>query len=301
MGINAMIFRAQKEAGLNSNLKLVDAGEDLPAPVDGYGAPPASITAETRGLPPQRAALALHLAWIQSVAGEIDALQTGREKIVSQIDKAKQAQAKLKEDTNTVAASLLDKIKRGVEWSFGSVVTPGHIERAETIAASSHHLAVAESALAQLDQEIADKTALHFAIENRQGEFMRRALREYAANEVGQEYAAALDAVRECMTRLEALERFCGGGHDGRLVAELPGFPVAGHRFDLVPVAVVSSEVGAALGAWRNLAQAWAKSPRANPEKHLTFAPIDPNAVDSVTYDQLTTIERRIVDAQNAI
>jgi hypothetical protein len=298
-----MVFRTPNGpdmlSTINKSPEAEEVAESHPSTVDGYGEPPASITADTRGLPPHRAALALHLAWIQSVANEIAALNAGREKIVGQLDKAKQAQARLRDETGAVAASLLDKIKRGLEWSIASAVSPGHLEKAASINASSQHLAVAASTLAQIDQEIAIKSALLVTLENRQGEFMRRALREYAANEVGQEYAAALDAVRECMTRLEALERFCGAGHDGRLVLEVPGFPVAGHRFDKVPVAVVSSEVGAALGAWRNLAQAWAKSPRANPEKHLKFAPIDPNAVDDVVYDQLTPIERRVVDALN--
>lgn len=280
------------------SLTLIEGGVDHATVVDAYGEPPASIAADTRGLPLQRAALARHLAWVQSVAGEIAALQAGREKIVAQIAKAKAAQTKLKEDTNTVAASLLDKIKRGVEWSFGSAVTPGHVARAETISASAHHLEVAESALAQIDQEIADKTALHVTLENRQGEFMRRALREHSAS-LGDEYLAALDAVRECVTRLEALERFCGGGHDGRIVLDVPGFSAAGHRFDRVPVAVVGSDVADAIGAWRGLANAWAKTPRADPEKHLKFAPIDPNAVDDVMYHELTPSERRVVDAFN--
>jgi len=267
--------------------------------VDGFGDLPATHTAATRGLPPQRARLAHYLAWRKSVGDELAALQKGRDKLLNQIAKADRTKGEVAEAADAGAATVLDKIKRGLDWSLGSIVSPALKDHAATVAASEPQIAVAKAALAKLHAEIEAKTRLQDTIAGRHAEFTNAALCEHAKAELGREYQAAIDTVRDCMTRLEALERMTGGGHDGRLVAELPGFRAAGQRHDVLPIVALPSDISAALAAWQALGRAWAKNPRAEPSKHLKFASHDPNAADATPYEARTALERRVIDIEN--
>ncbi|MGO9773712.1 MAG: hypothetical protein ACLPSW_30040 [Roseiarcus sp.] len=158
---------------------------------------------------------------------------------------------------------------------------------------------MARAALAKLDAEIEAKTRLQDTLAGRNAEFMNVALREHAEAELGREYLEAIEAVRTAMTRLEAIERMTGAGHDGRLVAELPGFRCAGQRHERLPVVALPADISGAQAAWRALVQAWTKNPKAEPSRYLAFPPIDPKAQDPTPYEALTALERRVIDIEN--
>jgi hypothetical protein len=172
---------------------------------------PAGIVANAGGLPPQRARLARYLAWRNTVADDLAALQAGRDKLVDQIAKADRTKGEVAEAADASAATVLDKIKRGLDWSLGSIVSPALKDYAATVAASEPQIAVAKAALAKLDAEIEAKTRLADTLTGRHGEFMNAALREHAEAALGQEYRAAIEAVRASMARLEAVECMTGG------------------------------------------------------------------------------------------
>ncbi len=267
-------------------------------PIDGYGEPSAIIPAP-RGLPPMRARLARYLAWRKTDDDDLATLKAGRAGLLVQIAKAEEAKSRAATEADAGATSILDKIKSGKEWSIRDAITSAHLAATQALAGSAPSLDVARAALAKLDAEIEIKTRLAETIADRNAEFVNAALREHAKAELGREYREAIDAVRDTMTRLEALERMTGAGHDGRLVAELPGFRAAGQRHDVLPVVALPSDISAAIAAWQALGRAWARNPRAEPSKHLKFASHDPNAADVTPYEALTALERRIADIEN--
>jgi hypothetical protein len=282
-------------------LSLIASDEEPAQQLEGTGEPPKTIVVDTRELPPQRARLARFLAWRQAIAAEIAGLTDGRTKIVAQINQAKSAAAKVEEDKNAGAAAIVNRVKRGLDWSLGSIVPRGHAKRIASAMETAQGLAVAEMALGQIDREIAAKEAVKATLDGRLSEFTNRALIEHAKSTLAADYCAAIEAVRDCVTRLEGLDRLRGRSHDGRMVLDLPGFSVAGHRFDREPVVVSPAEVSAAVSAWRALAEAWAKSPKADPDKHLKFEAHNPNAVDNTPYEQRTDIERWLIDAKRVV
>lgn len=262
----------------------------------GRGEPPADIVAPVKGLPPGRARLARYLAWRKVVAAEVGQLEAGRAKLADQIDRADRARAECASEAKAGARAILDKIRKGLDWTIPGAVSAKHQSAAQALAASAPDLEVARAALAQVDGEIEAKKTTLATLEGRHAEFVNAALRE-EARRIGEEYRAAIDAMIEAATQLEALDRLCGAGHDGRVVGELPGFAMADHRFAAIPVALNSNEISAALGVWREQARAWSKDPRVAAD--LRFVPHDPIAEDSVSYEQLTRVERSIVDAGN--
>ncbi|WOJ89895.1 AAA family ATPase [Methylocapsa polymorpha] len=266
-------------------------------PEDGTGDVPAGIVADTKGLTPQRARLARFSAWIASVEADLAKLQSGRDNLVVQIDRALCARAGVAEDVSAGAKSILDRIRAGVEWSLSGVVTPGAIDRAAEVAAAAQQIAVAEKALADINAEIAGTEALLATLSARKPRFAAAAVRE-AAQGLYADYLTTQDNLREIMTQIGALDAALRCPRPGRLVAVLPDL-AGSSGLDELPVAAVKSEIDAAAKVWAAFARALAQDPRA-PADMLDFPPHDPKAKDDLVYDRLHPIERRIVDLEFA-
>ncbi len=254
--------------------------------------PPADLGADVRGLPPARARLARFVAWRRRETDALAMLEAGRGKLMVRIEKAEEAGHRESAAVNAAAASVVEQIKRGLDWTLGAVRKRPTEPEAD--------LTVERTALAKLDAAIAAKRAEVDAIGKRLADASDAALVEHAEATIGAEYHAAIEAVRAAMTRLEGLEVAIGRGREGRLVGELPGFATAGHELGVTAVAAPQREVAAAGENWRELARVWSDDPRADASKVLLFSKHDPGALKDVVYHQLTDVERRLVDARRA-
>jgi hypothetical protein len=253
--------------------------------------PPSDLAVDTRGLPTARAKLATYLAWRNREALALAALEAGRGKLAGRVDDAEAGLKRQAAEVDAAAASVVEQIRRGLEWTLGAARKRPDVEGPD--------LSVAKSALAKIDGEIAAKREAVAAIDARLPGLAHASLVEHAAK-IGGEYRAALDAARDGMTALEGLNVVLGRGRQGRPVGEMPAYAVAGHPLDFTPVAAPLSEVAAAADVWRSLARAWLADPRADVSKMLRFAPHDPAALESVLYHELSAVERRLVDFRAA-
>ncbi|MGO9672717.1 MAG: hypothetical protein ACLPSF_00840 [Methylocella sp.] len=250
-----------------------------------------------RGFPPMRAALARHVAWIASIEGDLAKLAAGRAKLAGQIESAKAAQAAIAEDAASGAETILDKIRRGFDWSVGAAVSPGAMERAASVTASGPHLAVAEAALAKLDGEIAGTEALLSTLRARKSQFVAAAARE-AADGIFQDYSTVIETLREIMVQIAGLDAALGSPRPARLVAVLPDL-AGSSGLDEMPVLAPPAAIADAAKEWRRFIHALAADPRA-PASMLEFAPVDPNAPDPSCYDERHPLERRVIDVNFA-
>ena len=254
--------------------------------------PPADLGADVRGLAPARARLARFVVWRRREADALAMLKAGRGKLMVRIERAEEAGHRESAAVDAAAASVVEQIKRGLDWTLSAVRKRPTEPEAD--------LTVERTALAKLDAAIDAKRAEVDAIGKRLAEAANDALVEHAEATIGAEYLAAIEAVRAAMTRLEGLEIALGRGRDGRLVGELPGFATAGHELDTTALAAPQSEVAAAGENWRELARVWSDDPRADASKVLIFNKHDPGALKDVVYHELSDAERRLVDARHA-
>jgi hypothetical protein len=264
---------------------------------DGFGDPPADIVADTRGLPPMRAALARHLAWIASVEGDLAKLAAGRAKLLEQIEHAKAAQATAAADAAAGAETIIDRIRRNLDWSLGAVISSGAMDRAASITASGPHIPVAEAALTKLDAEIARTEALLETLRTRKPRFVAAAARE-AADGLYADYATAIDNLREIMTQLAGLDAALGAPRPGPLVAVLPDL-VGSSGLDELPILAPPAAIADASRVWLRFVGALATDPRA-PASMLEFPPVNPNAPDPSCYHEKHALERRVIDVNFA-
>jgi hypothetical protein len=100
------------------------------------------------------------------------------------------------------------------------------------------------------------------------------------------------------MAQLEGLSLATGAGRNERLMAEVPGFRLCGHRHPQIPVSPRGKDIGSAARQWQALARAWSADPRMDPEKILRFEPAQEPDVDDIIYHEKTELERNIVDLE---
>ena len=264
-------------------LKLIDsASADIPA----------SHLAAGKGLPPARARLAALLDYRQSVARELEELRHARLKLDSEIGKLESALAKAEAALNAEADRLAASFRRSVASFFGEAATAPAADSQN----ESRRLSIAKRAAIKLDSQIETLATRLEQLENQIPVQAKAALRELAAD-IGSEYAAAILRVRQLAIELEGLDVATGRGRDGRLVGELPGFAVAGHRYPVIPVAGRRDEISAAVNVWQAAERALLANPAKSPALRFDF---NSESGPDCSYDQLTSTERRIVDLENA-
>lgn len=244
----------------------------------GAGEPPAGVVADTKGLPPQRARLARHLAWHRATADELATLRDNRERLIAQIAKVSAAQDELAATVDADAQGLFDCMRKGLGWSLAQIKGTARIGLEARIAASLHQSEVAQRSLPMLDAEIARLEALLAVIESRQQEFVADALIE-EANELGLDIADAIETIRDASHKLLALHAALNIEPPEDLIFQAPKFAVPALAFADLRVHVRQDP--AAAGVWKELAKVWAEDPRADASKILKFRDYDAESVDA--------------------
>ena len=246
-------------------------------------------------LPPARAALAALNAEIAGAEAELRTLRSGKAKLDLDLTSVRNTETELAALVDADARDIVTKLRSGVTWVLDQVGGDKAEKIAERLAASKHRAAVAERALTATEGEIAALEARIVELKARRPPCIVTAVRE-AAEGVFSDYAVALEHVRECMVILSGLERFAGIERLGRVTGTLPDY---GWSDGLPDLAVVASErsISRAREVWSDFAEALAADPRA-PVDLLDFPPDEPD--ETIVYHELSTIERRRLDVQNA-
>jgi hypothetical protein len=255
---------------------------------------PDDVAADVSGLTPARAKLARHAAWISHVEAELARLTAGKARLETEIAKANAARDDLEARVNEDAASLVDRIRGGLEWALSTFGGPQVLSLDARLVASRHHAAVASKALVATIEEIGRVEAVLARLRERKSAMVAGATREAAAG-LFEDYAIASECLRESMIRLAALENFHGVERQGRVVAALPDFDwtTGPDR----PVVAPAREIAKAKEVWARFAEALENDPRA-PADLLAFPAVDPAADNNIPYENLHPLERRIVDAR---
>jgi hypothetical protein len=232
---------------------------------------------------------------------ELDKLKAGRADLRAQAENARAAADRVARAKAQSAETILANLRRGVAWSFSQVATVGDRLKADRIVASAYEAEIGERALELADQAIAQAESKLDDIRRRRDALLDSALREYAADTIGADYAKAIEALRTALTRCAALEQVIGSPRHERLVAIVPGMPIAGHtgRAD-VPVAAVGKNITAAVEVLRKARQVLGEDPTINLNAIAIFPDIDPTARDAIAYDKLSDAERAFVDRNRA-
>jgi hypothetical protein len=208
-----------------------------------------SGTISTRGLPPCRAQLAHFMAYRQAVAADVSRLEAGRDRLVLEIAKADAAKAQADEAFETAAVTLADSIKAGAEIMLAAFT--GKPKPAPSIDPK-----LTRAALAKLEADLTAKLALSDRLADRSGEFISGALREHGAD-LGKEYLALLDALRNTIGRLHSLDVVCGGPAKRDVRGMLPGFSAAGQPMRSIQVGPGEEAIIDGIARWKALAKRW--------------------------------------------
>jgi len=237
------------------------------------------------------------MAWVAAVEAELATLQAGRGKLRGQIERANAAQAKVEEDTEAGAETIIGRIRQGVDWSLSAIVSPGALERAASVAVSEPHVEIARTALIKLDGEISRLEAKLDVLRDRKAHFVAAACRE-AAEGIYSDYRNAIADLHAAMVQLSGLNVPFGGGIPERVVATCPDFlGLAPSGVDAFPIVAQPGQIAAAVKVWQAFRQALASDPRA-PVSLLEFPETDVQAPDAATeYAKRHPLERAIIDA----
>jgi hypothetical protein len=222
---------------------------------------PASLTVNTRGLPPCRAALARYMAYRAQVAADIAKLEAARDKLVTELARADAAKAEAETVFEAQAASLADSLQAGIEYVCSAFTgKPAPIP----------DVRLAKAALVKLEAELGAKQALADRLTDRYGEHINAALREYGATFTA-EYVDLVDQLRSTICKLHSLDLATGVGRVGDPLASVPGFAICGQASRPLQVGPSPEAVGAAVASWKALGKGWATDARTPAKKHLRF------------------------------
>jgi hypothetical protein len=240
-----------------------------------------------------RAALSQHCGKIEVVRAQLALARTNKATLEGQISKAHAAKARVNEIVDADAASLVERMRRGLEWTLSSIKGIDRADVDARIAGSQHQIEVAERAFASIDREIARSEVELQTLQENKPAFVAAAARE-AADGFYADYATAADNLREIMTQLAGLDAALGAPRPGRLVAVLPDL-AGSSGLDELPVLAPPGAIADAAAVWRKFVEALAADPRA-PVSMLEFAPVDPIAPDHSCYHEKHPLERRVID-----
>jgi hypothetical protein len=275
---------------LNAPAPAEDGHDASPGVVIGTGEPPLLPRSSTKGLSPSRARFASYLEWRKSVDADIEKLEQARAQLESDLAKAEEIKAEVDGLIDDGVKTMLERIKSGLSWRLP--IAPPPVAAADT--------RVARAAIDKVEGDLAAQCELRAALESRWAEFSGAAIREYG-KELAAAYGVTLVTLRNQMCQLEALDLATGGGRSARLMAEVPGFTIAGHKHAQIPVSPRREDIANAVRQWQGLARAWSRDVHAPAERVLNFEPAKEPDVNEVVYERKTALERQIVDLERKI
>ena len=261
---------------------------------------PSDVIVDARGLPPSRAELLRYTHWRRREETVLARTREHRSSLITELDECKATLGKMEETISSDSAGIVDAIKRGAAKGLRSITGKGQSGIEPERAIVSHRISVGTKALEHFDREIGEQEAHVNEIASYEAAFVHAALLEHARTEFAPKYQKAIEELYGAVMALETIDSLVGKGHDGRMVIELPGFDVASHEADMIPLVFLPSSMRDAIALWRKLATAWASNPRADAAKILRFEPRNPDEQDSTPYENRTDCERHIIDIRRA-
>jgi hypothetical protein len=248
------------------------------------------------GVPAARRALADLQAGITRRTHDLEKLRAGRRRLADELELVDGAKSELESLIAADCNTLVDRIKSSVDWALSGFGGPRATKIAASLAASQLQHQVGAKAAAELDSEIAILEADIEALRAKKPAAIRNVLLESAAG-LRADYASAIDAARDSMVALAALERATGVERHGRVVGQLPDFNWHGQIGEQA-VTAPEPAISHAVGVWRKLAAALETDVLANAEDFLDFdGAADVGGPEVVIYERLSAVERRHVDA----
>ena len=250
-----------------------------------------------RGEPSPRAALLRVKSALAATDGEIERVLVGKEKLAAEMGAGADVEQDFRAKVSGEAASLVEMMKRGVDWTLGQFGSRATRKTAELLSVSALHSAIGDAALAEAAEELqrleAKRERLHVA----QVAVIRETIREAIQDPLLVEYGGLLEQLQEILPRLKGVERFLTPqSHDyrpdaSRIALTVPNF-ARGDGSDQA-VVVEPREIAKVEAHLHAFAGALERDPMA-PRPELP--PLDASADPSTTYDQLTAPERAAVD-----
>jgi hypothetical protein len=212
-------------------------------------------------VPPQRMRLARFVAWRESEASALAALVKARAKLVDVVEAPIQTQLRIGEMIKTGASRLLAAIGGNVEDALDDDAISRRVLD-ERLSAQRHRAEAAREAIVGLDPKIAVAQLRVARLRERESEFLRPALFEYADAAYATTYLAKVAELRKALMPLLGLSRYLG--YESPRVA-LPSIS------DLPTLKAAASDAlslrpsTAAASLWTALAKTWAENPFAEP------------------------------------
>jgi len=220
--------------------------------VEAYNADVAGSTARER--------LDALIKWRNQTSAELAALQAQRERLRAMINEPEQVKGRKAGLIKTLAQRLLG----GTDVEAFDVLECKTVDG--EIAAARHRAAVAAVALVELDEKIDIQELRCKRLAERQHGFVRDALLETIASELGPKYRAAVDELRRVVQEIDAARR-AGGMIGLNIVHHENRRQRVEHYFTLPDFGLlkgaenmVTSAGDAALASWRDLIKSWGTS-----------------------------------------
>ena len=259
----------------------------------------ALIPFATGSLPPARAALLDLTAKIERAERQLATLQSGKAALAAELGRAAGAKAELQALVDADALTLVDRLKSGGQWLLSNFGNARARELSASLAESRIQAAVGEKAL---DAVALETAALEHEIGTLQApkpQLIAQTMREAAAG-LFEDYADAVDQLRDLMTQLRGLEVALGVERiPARTAATLPDFNWQDGLPEMAIVAPAAS-IAASREVWAGFATRLGDNPLASVDE-LKFQTADPKGEgEMIEYDRMTAPERRRVDMRNS-
>jgi hypothetical protein len=250
-----------------------------------------------RGEPSPRAALLRVKSALAATDGEIERVLVGKEKLAAEMGAGADVERDFRAKVSGEAASLVEMMKRGVDWTLGQFGSRATRKTAELLSVSALHSAIGDAALAEAAEELQRLEAKRERLYVAQAGIIKEVIREALQEPLLADYGILLDRFQEILPRLRGVERFLTPqSHEyrpnvARLAVLVPNFAKDdGSEQALVAEAREVAKVESLLAAF---AAELERDPMA---KCPELPPFDASADDSISYDQLTPPERAAVD-----
>jgi hypothetical protein len=249
--------------------------------------------------PPARAELVALSDRISDAEKRLDTLRRGRAKLRDQLEIVDGAKHELEGLISADSASLLDRLKSGVDWCLSGFGGPRATKIAESLAASDLQHQIGAKAAVELDGSIDELETALAELRSQRHARIRDVLLE-VADAWRADLAIAADDMRQALVALAGLDRVAtitDGSYSPthRVVVEIPaigGLPAT-------PIIAPAVSVKAAEEVWREFSAELAEDPLAD-VSGLTFNHVIGNEdFGKVPYEALSPAERSIVDQQS--
>jgi hypothetical protein len=205
--------------------------------------------------------LARFVAWREREGAALAVLVKARARLADVVEAPVETQRRIGEMIKTGASRLLAAIGGNVEDALDDDAISRRVLD-ERLAAQRHRADAAREAILGLDPKIEAAQLRVAKLKEREPEFVRDALIEYADAVFAATYLAKVAELRSALLPILGLKSYLG--HDTSVIAlpstsELPTLKAAANG------ALSVRPSAAAAGLWKALAKAWAENPFAEP------------------------------------